>query len=305
MFDSDCNFVTFEQSRSGETTIAQFIVKVDSTPIQRSLAPPSDQTLSKTEARDISTTNEADAQEGTQQAPSSVSTDLQVIIKGEFIGPKQDLVSKPRKENRRKSVRIQKQKSSISKLATQTNIDRDSLKHAHAELQVSRKDLQDSKPSHQEATSRKQNTYKELQEARKKLAASQDALTACKDELFRLQPIAQTPDSRVANEFENLCQQIVNWIETEVAIFVKAHPEYAQEHIFSIGKDNEAAQFMAQHPRGGEHLAASMIHCWLQKNLFGQNLSCLGLPAEVMKLLERVEQSMARLDPPRGDSDAL
>ena len=148
-------------------------------------------------------------------------------------------------------------------------------------------------------------THKELQKACKNLAASQDELTACKDELFRLQPIAQTPDSRVAKEFENLCQQIVNWIEAEVVIFEKAHPENVPEYIFSIGEDRKAAQFMNQHPRSGEHLATHMIHDWLQVHIFRQKVSCLGLSAEATQLLESTEQAMARLDPPRGDNDDL
>ena len=148
-------------------------------------------------------------------------------------------------------------------------------------------------------------THKELQKACKNLAASQDELTACKDELFRLQPIAQTPDSKVAKEFENLCSQIVNWIEAEVVIFEKAHPGNGPEYIFLIGEDRKAAQFMNQHPRSGEHLATHMIHYWLQVHIFRQKVSCLGLPAEATQLLERAEHSMARLVPPRGDSDDL
>ena len=157
----------------------------------------------------------------------------------------------------------------------------------------------------QDGLRRTQDTYKELHKTRRKLAASQDELTACRDELFRSQPVAQVPDSRVAKELENLCQQIINWVEAEVVIFEKGHPEEGHEHVFSIGEDNEAAQFMAQHPRGGEHLAVYMIHRWLQDNLFGRKLSCIGLPAETTQLLERVERSMARLDPPRGNRDDL
>ena len=150
-----------------------------------------------------------------------------------------------------------------------------------------------------------QNSRKQLQKTRKKLAASQDELTACRDELFRLQPIAQSTDSRVADELESLCQRIVNWIEAEVVLFEKAHPETGPEHVFSAGEDKEAAKFMNQHPKSGEHLATHMIHYWLQDHVFGQKVSYLGLPAEATQLLERAEQSMARLDPPRGDSDDL
>ena len=175
------------------------------------------------------------------------------------------------------------------------------IRQVQQELASVRRELKAS----QDNLRRTQNTFEELQETRRKLAASQDELTACKDDLFRLQPIVQTPDSRLVKEFENLCQQIVNWIETEVAMFEKSHSEDGPEHILSIGEDKEAAKFMSQHPRGGEYLAAYMIHRWLQDHLFGQKLSCLGLPAEAIQLLERAEHSMARLDPPRGDSNDL
>ena len=144
--------------------------------------------------------------------------------------------------------------------------DAQKLRHVKKQLASVRRELKASK-------GRAKETSRELQQERSNLAASEADLTACKDELFRLKPIAQVPDSRVAKEFENLCQQITNWVEAEVAIFEKAHPEEGQEHVFSIGEDNNAAQFMARHPRGGEHLAVYMIHDWLQDNLFGQNLN--------------------------------
>ena len=183
------------------------------------------------------------------------------------------------------------------------------LSHAQHDLQKVRQDKQKlasvrrKLKASQDDLRRMKNTCKELKKDCKKLAKSQDEFTACKDELFRLQPIAQIPDSRVAKEFENLCHQIVNWIEAEVVMFEKAHPENGPEHIFSAGEDKEAARFMNQHPRSGEHLATHMIHCWLQDHIFGQKFSCLGLPAEATQLLKRAEQSMTRLDPPRGDSD--
>ena len=341
------------RSQSSERVDPKIISNDDFNPTQKSLASPSDQIVSETEAKDVIMTDEADGQERMQLTPSSGLEDVQNISKEEFIRSNQKSMSKSRKENKRTSKRIKKQKSRITALTLQADPGGDSLMDACAELQVCRKDLQDPRTKLQEATvqfrpsprelrkrknqlshaednsrkarqvqqelasvrheaeasqddlRRRQYTCKELQKTRRKLAALQDELTACKDELFRLQPIAQIPDSRVAKEFENLCQHIVNWIEAEVAKFEKAHPEDGQEHILSIGEDKEATQFMTQHPRGGEHLAAHLIHRWLQDHLFEQKFSCSGMPAEAIQLLERAEQSMARLDPPRGDSDDL
>lgn len=195
----------------------------------------------------------------------------------------------------------QRKRGSRKKQLSHMQDDFSEVQQVHQGLASVRRELE----ARQDNLRRTQSTHKELQEARRKLAASQDDLTACKDELFRLQPIAQTPDSRVATEVENLCHQIVNWIGAEVATYEKAHPANGPEYIFSIGEDKEAAQFMNQYPRDGEHLAAYMIHRWLQDHLFEHKLSCLGLSTEAIQLLERAEQSMARLDPPRGDSDDL
>ena len=293
---------------------------------------------------------EADTQDRTQRAPSSVSTHVQVISKEEFTRSNEDLISKPQKETRRMSKRIMEQELRNAEPSNDADLDGRGLIDTHSELRLSRKDVQDAIASCQEATAqlkpsqrgprtrknqlspaqndaqkvrqlkkqlanvrcelkaskgRAKETCKELQRERTELAASQDDLTACKDELFRLQPIAQVPDSQVDKEFDNLCQQIVNWVEAEVAVFEKTHPEEGQEFVFSIGEDKEATQFMTQHPKGGEHLAAYMIHRWLLNNLFWRKLSCIGLPAETIQLLERVERSMARLDPPRGNRDDL
>ena len=342
-----------QQSQSSETVDPQSASNAELIPTQKLLASPCDQIVSKTGAKDIIMTDEADVQERMQQMTSTASEDVQSISE-EFIWSNQKLMPKPRKEIKRTSKRTKKQNPRIAEPTSQADLDGDSPRGACVESQTCReKDPQDPRTKLQEVTvqlkppprelrprknqlsharddfqkvrevqqelasvrreleasqddlHRTQNTCKGLQKANRKLAASQVELTACKDELFRLQPIAQIPDSRVAKEFENLCQQVVNWIDVAVAIFKMSHPEDGPEHLFSIGEDKEAAEFMRQNPIGGEHLAAHMIHRWLLDNLFGQKFSCLGLPAEAIQLLERAEQSLARLDPPRGDSDDL
>ena len=345
-----------QRSYSSETVNPQIPSSDEVNPAQQLLAfqsdqlvSPSDQIISETEVKEVSITNEADAQECMKRGPSSESEDVPNVSEDEL---NRNLLPKPRKADKRTSKRSKTEESSIAEPTSQADLDGDSPIDARAKSQGCHKALQDpetklqettvqSKPSLRErirknqlphaqdnfqevqqiqqklaSVQRKyeasqndlrhmQKTRKQLQKARKKLAACQHDLTACRDELFRLQPIAQSTDSRVTHELESLCQHIINWIEAEVVLLEKAHPESGPEHIFSAGEDKEAARFMEQHPRSGEHLATHMIHCWLQDHVFGQKVSYLGLPAEATQLLERAEQSMARLDPPRGDSDDL
>ena len=291
-----------------ETTDIQITRKHDFESTQNSIAFPNNLNMSKTEVKDIIMADEVDAGNRIRRTPSSGPGDVQVISKEEFIHPNEDHISKPRKENRRMSKRFQEAtvQSVPSQRGSRTRRNQvSSAQDDPQKLQQLKQELAGVRRELKASQGQLQETYEELRKTRRKLAASQEELTICKDEMFGSQPTTQIPDSRVAKEFENLCQQIVNWVEAEVVVFEKAHPEEGQEHVFSMGEDKEAAQFMAQHPTGGEHLAVYMIHRWLQDNLFGRKLSCIGLPAETIQLLESVEQSMAHLDPPRGNSNDL
>ena len=172
------------------------------------------------------------------------------------------------------------------------------------------KDLQLEQKAH-EATQRELQDYKakydhsqvngtELQALRETVAASQRELSACKDDLFRLQPIAQIPDSDISKEFDFICQQIVDWIDLELLSFEQANPHLSQEDFFSVGGDIKIARRLQKHTELGEYLTRHMIHCYLEAKLLGQNCSLLGLTLGAHLFLQSTERSMAKLDPPRG-----
>ena len=172
------------------------------------------------------------------------------------------------------------------------------------------KDLQTEQEAHK-ATKRELQSYKanqdqtqaddtELQNLRQKLAASQRELSACKDDLFRLQPIAQTPDSDISKNFDFICQQIVNWIDGELLEFEHANPNLSQKDFFLVGGDNRVARHHRDTNELGEYLSRSMIHCYLLAKLLGPSCSPLGLTEDAQEWLQRTKRSMAKLDPPRG-----
>lgn len=173
----------------------------------------------------------------------------------------------------------------------------------NAKLQKLQRQLADSRQELkvcQKTVHRLEGENADLQDAQRKLAASQEELSACKDDLFRLQPVSQISDSDISQQFESIGQQVIHWIDAEIAAFDKQHPGLEAEQIFSVGNDKDASAFMARWPTAGEYLARYLINRYLRKNFFEGNIRLLGLPAETAQLLLSAQQSMASLDPPRG-----
>ena len=171
-------------------------------------------------------------------------------------------------------------------------------------------DLQLEQKAH-EATRRELEAYKakydhtqikntEIQALREKVAASQRELSACKDDLFRLQPIAQTPDSDISKNFDFVCEQIVDWIDGELLRFEHANPHLSEKDFFSVGGDLQMARHLQKNTELGEYLSRYLIHRYFEAKLLGPSCSLLGLARGDQRLLQRTERSMAELDPLRG-----
>lgn len=255
------------------------------------------------------------------------TAELEVIGKDEFnmfdLGEARTSIQSPRTNPERSARSIKKQEKTITGQVPDAILDLQDCKNELSKtkrkiatakraserrvqnLQKKVKDSQQDLRKCQKTVHHLQDKIEDLQDVRTKLKACQEELSACKDDLFRLQPLAQTSDSHISKEFHSLGQQIVHWIEAEVASFDQAHPEKEPNNIFSIGEDKDASTFLRQYPTAGEHLARYMVNRYLAKYMFGRNISVLGLPEETAQFLLNAEQSLARLDPPRGKQTPL
>ena len=180
---------------------------------------------------------------------------------------------------------------------------RETVAHLEKDLQTEQKahaSTQAKLQAYKAKQAHTQNNDNELQDLREKLAASQQELSACKDDLFRLQPIAQIPDSDISKDFDFVCQQIVNWIDGELLGFEHANPHLSQKEFFSVDGDIRIARHLQKNTELGEYLSRYRIHCYLEAQLWGPSCSLLGLTRGDQELLQRTERSMAKLDPPRG-----
>ena len=129
-------------------------------------------------------------------------------------------------------------------------------------------------------------------------------LQACKDDLFRLQPVSQLPDSSIAQRFENLDNGICDWTDQEISLYLDEwHPKNsdAQPRLFHHNGDPMMQGFLSHYPvTGGDNVIRFMLHYLIQKNLFDDKVLLVGLTSMDSEWLRWIEQGMSRLQPPRG-----
>ena len=149
------------------------------------------------------------------------------------------------------------------------------------------------------------NADNDLQMTRTQLAACRDELRLCKDDLFRLQPVAQISDTSIGDDFKVVCRQVVGWIDKELAIFERTHPNLRPGQLFSPNDDPDTAQMMKNQIDFGEYLVRRSTHFYLMKMLFDKNVYLLGLSTCKKAFLQSAEKTMAKLDPPRGNEHLI
>ena len=197
-------------------------------------------------------------------------------------------------------ARLQNYESELKDTREKLAASKKALEVTKALLQSKEKDMAACKRELQESKAFSRRIRKINSDLRKTLKTSRQELSNCMDDLFSLQGVAQTPDSTISKWFESICQQIIHWIDMEVAAFEKAHPEAQPGHVFSASKHEHIKDFQRLHPDVGEYLARYVIHRVLQLHVFGREVYLFGLPEETAQFLREAELKLAELDPPRG-----
>lgn len=138
-----------------------------------------------------------------------------------------------------------------------------------------------------------------------RIATIQKELQACKDDLFRLQPVSQLPDSTIAQRFEDLNVQIEDWIAAEIARSTDEHRQPGnQPKLFHHGENENAKAFLAKYPEfGGEYYVRSVLQQYLQQVLFHDTILLFALDRGFSVSLQNIENGMSQLKPSRGKHD--
>ena len=304
--------VHLQQTFSQEAAMAPSESKTTGENEMDSLQPsPQRATLSEDESMDHVKPGHAPVVRQTRGKPSDNSGEVEVVAVRILRSASkwQDKTVKPLEEAGADSIEERQVNAEVG-LQTHQN----ELKDTKKKLAASRKDLKDKKSQLWRKKRDLATCKRELQESKgvirgirqaknelqKTLQASEEKLSQCKDDLFSLQGVAQLPESTISKRFESLGQQIVHWIDAEVARFDKAHPDAKPDYLFSVGGHEHSAVFLQGQSGAGEHLARHLVHHFLQSEVFGKRVYLFGLPEETARLLQEAELKMAELDPPRG-----
>ena len=169
-------------------------------------------------------------------------------------------------------------------------------------LTLQTREANDEKQAH-EATARK------LQKQNRDL---HENLTECKDDLLRLQPPSQIPDSELAEQYSSLTQHISRWVDDETEdsqgmetcfeglskaddLPEPLKPYLTDEHI-RLGKKSPNAQ---------PFIIRFVVHRYLENFIFGNDVYLFGLDSRSIELFAGIERGMHELEPPRGKPPPL
>ena len=151
-------------------------------------------------------------------------------------------------------------------------------------------------------TERITNGDEELGALRSFVNKLQHELQLCKDDLFRLQPAVQTPDTEIIRQYDIVCQQVSNWIDEEISQLEQKRTKdggHGVPLVLDVSQPG-AKELLRRVPEAGEYMIASIIHAYLQEKVLGEHVYCFGLPEDLIRTLELIEQGMSKLEPRRG-----
>ena len=140
----------------------------------------------------------------------------------------------------------------------------------------------------------------DLQIVRTQLANAREELSSCKDDLFRMQPITQVPDTDILRDFEQVCENIVGWIDEELLFFEKANPESQEGQLFSNAGSDYLAYLLRSFPDIGEDLVGYEVHRLLQKSILNSDNYFFAMNNESAEFFKSLEYNMLNSNPPKG-----
>ena len=137
-----------------------------------------------------------------------------------------------------------------------------------------------------------------LSEQRNAIFLKNAELQKCKDDLFRLQPMVQPTDSELCDEFDGLCNRIVDWVDTELVAFDNG--PHGSGYPLAARGDPDIKALLENKNDLAEHILASTIHRFIQSGLFRSEVVLFGLSPKEAAFLQETEHHMAKLQPQRG-----
>ncbi|KAI4099389.1 MAG: hypothetical protein LQ339_005979 [Xanthoria mediterranea] len=157
-----------------------------------------------------------------------------------------------------------------------------------------------------EANEEKAAYETKLQNLQKQNTRLNEDLTECRDDILRLQPPSQIPDSKIAEEYSSLYQQIASWVDDEAD-----DTQSMEARMADLATDKEAPELLeayldadlirlAKKYSDAEPLVLRyIIQLHLHRIILADDIYLFGLDEHNITMLRSVEHAMDALEPKR------
>lgn len=159
-----------------------------------------------------------------------------------------------------------------------------------------------------EANEEKASYESKLQNLQKQNSRLNEDLTECRDDILRLQPPSQIPDSKITDEYVNLYQQIASWVDDEAEDSSSMetqleflHTDKEAPELLKTYIDNELVRTTRKYSDAEPLLLRHTIQLHLHRRILADDLYLFGLDDHSITLLRTIAHSMEDLEPNRGE----
>lgn len=158
-----------------------------------------------------------------------------------------------------------------------------------------------------EANEEKAAYESKLQSLQKQNNRLNEDLTECRDDILRLQPPSQIPDSKIADEYTNLCHQIASWVDDEAEdsslmetqlgnlLTDKDAPELLQSIL-----DNNLIRATKRYPDAEPLILRYIIAMYIHRYILADDIYLFGLDEHNVTIFRSIAHAMEDLEPKRG-----
>ncbi|KAL8948276.1 MAG: hypothetical protein Q9222_005524 [Ikaeria aurantiellina] len=145
-----------------------------------------------------------------------------------------------------------------------------------------------------------------LQGLQKHNARLNEDLTECRDDILRLQPPSQIPDSKIAEEYSNLYQQIASWVDDEAEDSASMEVQMGNVHVDKDAPDllkpyldNDLIRLSKRYSEAEPLVLRHLIQLHLHRCILADDIYLFGLDEHNVTILRSIAHSMEDLEPKR------
>ncbi|KAI4113044.1 MAG: hypothetical protein LQ345_005896 [Seirophora villosa] len=157
-----------------------------------------------------------------------------------------------------------------------------------------------------EANEEKASYESKLQNLQKQNNRLNEDLTECRDDILRLQPPSQIPDSKIADEYNNVYQQIASWVDDEAEDASSMETQLANlfadkdaPELLKSVLDNDLIRVAKKYPDAEPLLLRYIIHVHIHRCILDDAIYLFGLDEHNEIILRSIARAMEDLEPKR------